>query len=158
MIKYLELPGNAFLYPLVIILNKWLRLRLYFSPSFNRLDKKEDITVVVGVKDIDSKSLANCLKSIRGQFYDQSLVEIALVDYDSKEESIPLYKELCIKFQVKYIRVDNRPIWSRSNALNIGIKRAKTKYILTMDADLIFENNYIKEVVKELNAKNSEVE
>lgn len=49
-----------------------------------------------------------------------------------------------------YLRVEGRPIWSRSRCLNIGIKLSNTKYICTSDVDIIFERNYFSECIKEL--------
>lgn len=117
---------------------------------FRNLGKKEDITVIIGVKNRYDDRIKNTFKGIREQDYPQDLIKIVLVDYDSKKEFILKCKKLCSKYDVEYIRVDNQPVWSRSHCLNIGIKRADTNYILTSDTDIIFEKNYIKEAINEL--------
>ncbi|MBW2977309.1 glycosyltransferase [Candidatus Woesearchaeota archaeon] len=129
------------------------KLRLFYLPSFLKLynlRKKEDIAIIIGVKNRFDYRIINALKSIRNQNYNQDLIKIILVDYDSKKELISKYKGLCEKYNAIYIRVNNKSLWNRSHCLNIGIKRAKTKYILTSDVDMIFERNYIKESIKEL--------
>ena len=132
----LRLLRKVYLYPLLFLYN------------FN---KKEDITVVMGVKNIfDCERIVNSLESIRNQEYDQSLVRINLVDYDSDSSLIQYYQQICKVYNVLYTRVNGKAIWSRAHALNIGIRNAKTKYILCTDADIIFERNYIKEAIKEL--------
>lgn len=115
-----------------------------------RFIKREDITIVMAIKDIDEKYLINCLSSIREQTYKQSLIEIILVDYGSEMRFSSLYRGICGQYRVKYIKAYNKPVWSRANALNIGIRKARTKYILIADIDIIFEKNYIEEGIKEL--------
>jgi glycosyltransferase involved in cell wall biosynthesis len=126
-------------------INKLL-LRLKALPKYDQ----EDITVVIAVRDRFDYRIINAFKSIRNQDYPHDLIKLVLVDYGSKKELIPSYEKLCKEYDAEYIRIDNRSIWCKSHALNIVIKQAKTKYILSTDADIMFENNYIKEAVKEL--------
>ena len=127
-------------------LNK-LKLRLFENlPKYTQ----EDITVVIPIKNRYSKRLLNLLKSIRNQSYNQDLIKIILVDYDSKKEQVYFLKKSCHKYNAKYIRVDNHSTWSRSHCLNIGIKRTKTKYLLSTDVDIIFEKDYIKKAIQKL--------
>jgi hypothetical protein len=120
--------------------------------KFKPLPKYEnnDLTVVIGIKNIPLQRLINAFDSIRNQDYPKELIDIILVDYGSMQELISQYKSLCENFDAEYIRLDKGLIWSRSHALNIAIKKAKSKYILSTDADVIFEVNYIKEAIKEL--------
>ena len=55
---------------------------------FYNLGKKEDITVVIGVKNRFDHRLENAFKSIRSQDYPQKLIKITLVDYDSDKKLI----------------------------------------------------------------------
>jgi cellulose synthase/poly-beta-1,6-N-acetylglucosamine synthase-like glycosyltransferase len=106
---------------------------------------KNDINVVIAVKNRgDRKRVENAFKSIRNQDYSQNLIKITLVDYDSNKIVIPRLKKLCELYNVEYIRVENKPVWCKSHALNIAIKKAKTKYILSTDIDIIFREDYIK--------------
>lgn len=125
------------------------RLRRSYLPFLFSL-KKEDITVVIAVKNRCDYRLVNALQSIRNQEYDQRLIKIILVDYDSDKELIPRYEEICRKYRSRYIRVDDKEIWNKPHALNIGIREVKTKYLLSSDVDIIFEKNYIKEAIREL--------
>ena len=114
---------------------------------------REDVTVIIGVKNRLDYRITNALKSLRNQTYDQNLIKIILVDYNSNKKLIRKYKKICKKYNTDYVRVSNQPVWSRSHCLNIAIKRTKTKYILTSDVDIIFEKNYIKTVIKKLQIK-----
>ncbi len=130
---------------------KWLRLYLPLSLFLFRHRKKEDVTIIMGIRDIaDLDRIINCLESIRSQDYDQKLIAIIIVDYGSSRELTEKYRNICRKYNVDYIRVDNKNVWNKAHALNIAIKTVKTKYILSSDIDVIFERNYIRESVKEL--------
>lgn len=128
------------------------KLRLFSSRELSEsiVRAKDDITVIIPVKDIDPNAFTICLKSLRNQTYDGNLIEIMLIDYDSAEKYSEIYKDFCKKYRVSYLRVDNRPLWSRSNSLNIGIKKVVTKYLLMSDADLIFDRKYIELCIAEL--------
>lgn len=112
--------------------------------------KREDVTVVIAVRDRCDYRLVNCLKSIRSQEYDQGLIAIVLVDYGSMSDYIQGYEAICKKYNVKYMRIENQLSWCRSHALNIGIRNAGTKYLFNTDVDIILKSNYIKTAVHEL--------
>ena len=130
------------------------RLRVFWLPVvfyiLNLNNEKEDITVVLTVKNRCDFIIVNTMKSIRNQSYDQSLINIILVDYNSNNEFIDDYKRLCQEYKGEYIRVDNRPLWNEAHAHNVGIKRVKTKYCLCTDIDKILEKNFIAVSIKEL--------
>jgi predicted glycosyltransferase involved in capsule biosynthesis len=120
-------------------------------------NSKEDVSVIIGIRDRYDYKIENALKSLRNQDYDKDLIKIVIVDYGSRIKYFLELKSLCEKYNAEYIRVRRITNWSRSHCLNIGIKRAKTKYILVSDVDIIFENNYLSESVKELKKNPSRV-
>ena len=124
------------------------RLLLDFKPLPEY--EHDDVTVVMGIKNIPGHRIINALNSIRTQDYPKDLIELILVDYSSMQEFIPEYKGLCEIYDAEYIRLEDKTIWNRSHALNIAIKKVKSKYLLSTDADIMFEKNYIKKAVNEL--------
>lgn len=115
-----------------------------------KYSKNESISVIVGIRDRYDYRIINALKSIRTQDYNQNLIEIILVDYGSKEKYLRIFDKLCKKFKVKGIWTKIKSNWNRAHAINIGIKTAKTKYILASDVDIIFNTDYISKCIKEL--------
>ncbi len=146
--EYRIIEGIRFRFPDYLIRRNLNKPLLKFKPLPKY--EKENITVIIGVKDRFDNRIINALESIRYQDYPTDLINITIVDYDSKEELIPKFKNLCKKYNAKYIRINNQPVWNRGHCQNIGIKRAKTKYVLTSDTDIIFEKNYIRESINEL--------
>ncbi|MBD3253180.1 glycosyltransferase [Candidatus Pacearchaeota archaeon] len=114
----------------------------------NGFRKKEDVSCIVVWKDIGIERLKKCLISLKNQDY--PFFEVILVDYGSKKENFVKLKNFLKKNKISYIRVKNVKFWNRSHALNIGIKRSRSKYILVSDIDMIFEKNYISECVREM--------
>jgi len=120
------------------------------GPSFQSESQKDDITAIVSVKNRCDYRLVNALKSIRLQDYDQKLIRIVVVDYESKKDLILRYMKICKRFDAEYLRIENTGIWCKGHALNVAIKRAETKYILSTDVDMVFEGNYISKGIGEL--------
>lgn len=112
--------------------------------------KNESISVIIGIRDRYDYRIINALKSIRTQDYNQDLIDIILVDYGSKEKYLRIFDKLCKKFRVKGIWTKIKSNWNRAHAINIGIKNAKTKYLLASDVDIIFNTDYISKCMKEL--------
>jgi predicted glycosyltransferase involved in capsule biosynthesis len=102
-----------------------------------------DISVIIGVKDRNGERQGKCLESLEEQ---TSECRVVVVDYGSKR---PI---ACDNATV--VRVDrDTDVWCRSRALNIGAKKANTKYLMFTDIDFIFEPDFIEVVHKELTRK-----
>ncbi|MDD5193685.1 MAG: galactosyltransferase-related protein [Candidatus Nanoarchaeia archaeon] len=131
------------------------RLPCLFIPDSNY--PKEDISVVIGIRDRYDYRIENALKSLRNQDYDKNLIKILVVDYGSQIKHFLKLKRLCERYNAEYIRVRRISCWNRAHCLNIGIKKSNTKYILLSDVDIVFEKNYISEGIKELKKNPSQI-
>jgi glycosyltransferase involved in cell wall biosynthesis len=130
--------------PLLQVLGRaWLKaavLRL-------ELSRPDDISVVIGLRNRADYRLVNALKSIRMQTYPADLVRILVVDYGSEAESAQRAERICGEHRADYLRVDDVPVWSRSRCLNVGIRRAETKFVMTSDVDIVFSPRYLSDSV-----------
>ena len=111
------------------------------------------VNIIIPVRNRFDYRLFNLLNSIQNQTYDSSLIETTIVDFGSDENYSLKYEELKKDFNVTIKKCDKVEEWSRSKALNIGIKNSKSEYILISDYDLIFSSNYIEECIKEIRKK-----
>jgi len=111
---------------------------------------RDGVTVIIGIKDRDDYRIINSLKSIRNQDYPREKISIILVDYGSKINFSEKLKVLCSEYAAQYQKVKNVDFWNRSHALNVGIKKSHSKYILCSDSDIVFEKNYISTCVREI--------
>lgn len=94
------------------------------------------ITVVMGVRDRRAQ-LFQCLRSLKDQV--EKDLEVIVVDYGGTDG----IKKMVEGFGFTYV-FTHASIFSRTKALNIGIKRAKGDYILCTDADMVFASNFIQ--------------
>lgn len=124
--------------------------RARLGPEFSRFVKehpRDDLTVAIAIKNRSGDRLSRFLKSIRGQNYDPSLVQVVVVDYDSLPEQAVDIAASCREFGAELIRIEGRPVWRKSHALNIAIKRCQTRFFLSTDVDNIFAPNFLREAV-----------
>lgn len=111
---------------------------------------EDGITVIVPVRNRPDCRLVNALRSVRLQDYPQERIATLVVDYGSNERCASRTAAMCRDFQAKYLWVPIKGPWSRAHASNIGIRRARTKFVLSTDADILFARNYFSEAVKAL--------
>jgi len=98
------------------------------------------IDFIIPVRDRDIKRIKNCISSLKDKIIDR----IILVDYGSK---IPID----IK-GVEIIRIDREkfPIWNKSHALNIGIRKSSSDWIGVIDCDIILSPDFFKKIKEHL--------
>lgn len=125
-------------------------IRRAYYPRVMPRHEQDDVTIAIAVKNRCDYRMLNCFRSIRHQDYDQRLLTVILVDYDSDPEFVARYRHACDTYGVTYIRVDNRPVWCRGEALNTAIRAATSKYLFSGDIDLMLQTNYIHTAVGEL--------
>jgi len=98
----------------------------------------------MALKNRPKENVENCIKTLRMQ--DHSC-DIIIVDYGSHEENLHWERRILPDAITTLIEVkNNTSIFNKSRALNIGIKRATTKYILSTDIDCLFSPNFTEEV------------
>lgn len=121
----------------------WLRRRV-LPDAFEGPD---DVTVLLGVRDRADHRIVNALASLAAQRCPGGTVRTLVVDWGSGEDAARFVEEACREHGADYLRVAGPDTWSRSRCLNVGIRRAETKYLLTADADLVFSPDYVADAV-----------
>ncbi len=96
------------------------------------------VSVVVTTKN-EEKNIENCLKSIKSQTYPRKKVEIIVVDNNSTDKT----KEIAKRFTDKVY--NSGP--ERSAQRNFGVEKARGKYILYLDADMVLSEKVVEECV-----------
>lgn len=111
------------------------------------LSRPDDVSVVIGVRNRADYRLVNALKSIRMQTYPADLVRILVVDYGSESGGAHHAERICGEHRAEYLRVDDASVWSRSRCLNVGIRRAATKFVMASDVDVLLSPRYLSDSV-----------
>jgi len=102
------------------------------------------VSVVITTKN-EEKNIENCLKSINLQNYEN--IETIVVDNNSDDRT----KEISKKYTKKVFNMGPE----RSSQRNLGmIKKAKGKYVMFLDADMIISLSLIKNCVNVLEKEN----
>ena len=101
---------------------------------------KQNVTVsiIVTTKNED-KNIKNCLESIKKQNFNNSAIEIIVIDNYSSDKT----KEVATRFTEKIF--DKGP--ERSAQRNFGAEKATGKYILYLDADMILSESVVTDCV-----------
>ncbi len=115
-----------------------------------RYSDNNGISVVIGLRGRVNYRLTNCLISLRSQTYPQESIKIIIVDYGNERETRKQLELLSQSFDCIHVKVDNIVEWNRSHCLNIGIKTARTPFVMLADADMIFAPNYLDVVISQL--------
>ena len=95
------------------------------------------VSIIITTKN-EENNIDNCLKSIKNQDYKN--IEIIVVDNNSEDKT----KNIAKKYTRKIFNIGPE----RSVQRNFGVEKAKGKYILYLDADMILTKGVIKECVK----------
>lgn len=101
-------------------------------------NKKPFISVIIPVYN-EEKYLNFCLSSIINQTYKN--FEIVVVDDGSTDKSLEIAK----KFKVRFFKTEHK---GAGFARNFGVSKANGKILVFADADMVFDKNYIKNLVK----------
>ena len=104
------------------------------------------ITILYTYRDKDIKRVKNSLLSLQNQT-NQSF-EISFVDYGSSSKygiALALLLNQFSTINYHYSFVKNQP-WSRSKAINIGLKKIETPHVFIADIDMIFHENFIEKL------------
>lgn len=132
--------------PLQIVGRAWLRSTVLRD----ELARPDDVTVVIGIRNRVDHRLVNALRSIRSQTHPADLIRIVVVDYGSEPVSARRAEGVCDEHRADYVRVDGVGTWSRSRCLNVGLRRADTKLVMTSDADVVLSRRYLSDAVRVL--------
>jgi hypothetical protein len=111
------------------------------------------ITIIYPFRNRDLFRITNSLESLARQTNKDFCV--VFVDYGSDFEISGSIKELLQHYKfVKYIysyHIDQP--WSRSKAINIGLRFAETEHVFIADIDIIFHNRFIEILFELINKK-----
>lgn len=103
------------------------------------------ISVVMPVYN-EEKYIKNCIESLLLQDYPKNLMEWIFVDGMSSDNTVELIK----KYKERYpemIKILANPNKTVPYAMNIGIKEAKGKFIVRLDAHADYSKDYISKCV-----------
>lgn len=113
-----------------------------------------NVTVGMCVKNCES-TIEEAIRSVIGQNYPHDLMEIVIVDGNSKDKTLSILRNYFSNLEIK-VKVYNDQGKGLGFARQIVVDNAGGKYILWVDGDIILTKNYLKKQV-EFMEKNPDV-
>lgn len=101
------------------------------------------LTVVIGFRDRAIDLLERCLASLANQTVPD--FEVVVVDYGSAPAAARAAQAAAAKHPFcRYVYSETRGYpWSRARALNVGVRRAESAFVMTTDVDMIFPPDFV---------------
>jgi len=115
--------------------------------------KKPLLTIIVPIKNTDeysrdAKRLKELLNSLKNQTIGLDNIEVIVSDLDSSGSYRKKHQTICESFNVRHIYTKTGQTWNISRSRNIGIKNAKSDYVMVTDVDCIFSPSFIETALK----------
>ncbi len=132
------LIASFYLFQINIFRDGWRRLKTY-----DNLDTKANvnISVIVPFKN-EKENLHKLFQSLQKQRYE--LFEVIFVDDNSNDESAEILERLIAGFS-QYKLLKNKGI-GKKHAIKTGVYHSENELIVTIDADVIFEENWLASI------------
>ena len=112
------------------------------------------LSIIIPVYNSE-KYVRHTLESIYGQPFDQTLVEVIVVNDGTPDNSMQIVNEFAAKSAtLKVIEQENRGL---SAARNAGLGLAQGKYIWFVDSDDWIEDGFLQKVLPLLKERNDDV-
>ncbi len=111
--------------------------------SLTNTSKEKKISIIMPVYNCE-KYLRECIDSLLNQTMEE--IEIICIDDESTDNSYSILKEYSKKD--RRIRVYKQKHSNAGNARNLGLSKAKGKYVLFLDSDDFFANNLCETTYK----------
>jgi glycosyltransferase involved in cell wall biosynthesis len=105
-----------------------------------------DISVIIPVYNHD-KFIGRSLRSILDQSLDKSRYEVIVINDSSTDNS----KEIISKYSNKITLIENPKNKGLPFSLNVGIKKARGKYMVRLDSDDYVNKKYLEILYEFLN-------
>lgn len=131
------------IYLLAIIFNK---PKKYVPKEHN-----EPITIMFPARN-EQEVIDRRIRNIAELNYPLDKIEVIMVDDHSEDNTVALAKKAFIKYKIKNKIIINSKRKGTNYNYNLGVKSASTEYIITTDADVVFEVdalNYLMTALKE---------
>ena len=100
------------------------------------------VSIIIPFRN-EEYNLLNCIESIKNQYYEQDKIEIILVNDHSTDKSSSILSAI----QNITILALPKNLIGKKNALSFGIQHAKNEIIITIDADIVANKNWLSAIV-----------
>jgi len=123
---------------------KWLRIK---NTSEEPLTKPAiQVAVIIPVRN-ESMKLSQMIKALSNQDYQKEYFEILVVDDHSEDDTIQLAEDFFRENNLTNASCFSNQGYSKKSAISYGISQSNAELILTTDADVIPQKQWISSIV-----------
>ena len=108
------------------------------------------VTAVIAVRNRPPRHLRCTVASLRAQRFDQRLLTITIVDSGSDPDCAAAIARVASEFDVHLLRIPNPGPWNKPKCLNIGIRNARSTFLLSSDSDIYYAPDYLSTAIDHL--------
>ncbi|MEM5829955.1 MAG: glycosyltransferase family 2 protein [Candidatus Aenigmatarchaeota archaeon] len=148
MIELVETILTIILIPLVSIQISWIILiflSFFKKPKTKEIKNLPKITILIPAHN-EEKNLPELIENLNSLDYPKNKIEILIIENGSSDNTYKVAKELEKKY--KNVKAYHLKISNKSIALNFGLEKTKSEYVLILDADTRLEKDSLKNSLK----------
>jgi len=105
------------------------------------------VTIIIPAFN-EEKSIAKTIESICDSNYPNKKMEVIVIDDGSKDDTYKIAKKYIGTRNGKLIKVIRKKNGGKGSALNLGISKASSPFIFSMDADTFVDPDAVKEMMR----------
>jgi len=141
MILLSEILGNLWIF-LVIFLQILILIGFFIPYKVNKIKKQQPVSIIIAAWNEESK-IKKCVNSILKQNY-KNKIEIIVVG-GGEDNTVKVCRNLSKEKKIKFIHEKKR--MGKWFSLNKGVKIAKNRLLVFLDADCVVGKNWLKNMV-----------
>lgn len=106
------------------------------------------VQIIFAFRDRDVDRVKLSLTSLKSQT--QNSFNAIFIDYGSQDSYAHKVKEIVSRFTFATYYYVGHPglLWNKSKAINYGLRKAQSDYIITADVDVLFTENFLETALK----------
>lgn len=124
------------------------------QPKFTTLEPTEDVTLLVAAYN-EENGIYNTLKYIKNQSY-KGHIKTIVIDNNSTDNTALEVKRAMSDFGLDLELIHEEKA-GKFNALNLGLSKVKTEYVITLDADTLIHQDAINYLVARMKSAPKDV-
>jgi glycosyltransferase involved in cell wall biosynthesis len=115
------------------------------------------VSIAIGVRN-RKKNILKSMEYFVNQTFSKNNFEVVITDYGGNDNLEKSLKKFYSKLNIKYIYVNTNLPWNEARAKNISIRNSSYEFIICTNADILFEKNSLKEIMKIVNKNKNKKE
>jgi len=128
--------------PFIVYFTYLLAILFYKHRKLDISTKKEKVSIVIPARN-EEEIIYERIKNIAELNYPIFKINVILIDDNSSDNTVKLAKSAFKKYKIKNKIIRNKKRMGTNYNYNLGVREAKTEFVVTTDADAFFDKDSI---------------